>query len=98
MGYKKMTELIKTLLVNQTNKFELYGETQTSKKVIHVIWTKLLNPEKEKGHGKWLDQGHVDIDRFIKIGNSPSEILSGTPDNDEANISKFCIELANKNK
>lgn len=93
-----MAELIKTLLVNKTNRFELYAETETSTKVIHVIWTKLLNPEKERGQGKWLDQGHVDISRFIETGNSPSERLSGTPDNDEANISKFCIELANKEK
>lgn len=93
-----MAELIKTLLVNQTNKFELYGETKTSTKVIHVIWTKLLNPEKVKGQAKWLDQGHVDIGMFIEAGNSPSERITGTPDNDEANISRFCVELANKEK
>ncbi|WP_168386277.1 hypothetical protein [Erwinia amylovora] len=93
-----MAELIKTLLVGKTHRFELYGDSDKSSKVTHVVWTNLLNPTGERGKGMWIDKGDVDISRLVQVSNNPSARLMGEKDNDVFHVSEVCIALAKNNE
>jgi len=91
-----MNQLLRTYLVGEDRKYELYGEIDAGDRVTKVLEYayRSLEPEQKTAH--WVCLGSVDISEFKDKNMHPYLHGMNVKNNDIATIRQFCIERSKK--
>ncbi len=92
-----MLVLLRTYLVGEDRKFELYGNADGGNDVLKVLQYayRSLDPEEKTCH--WVCLGTVDITDYIEGQNNPALIYTQHyKQNDISSIKDLCRKLAKK--
>lgn len=92
-----MHQLLRTYLVGNDRKYELYGDADTEERVTKLLEYayRKLNPEEKTA--QWVCLGAVNIDEYIKSENNPSMMYSADrKTNDIYSIRQLCKKLASR--
>lgn len=92
-----MHQLLRTYLVGEDRKYELYGEVDGGDRVTKVLEYayRSLDPEKKITH--WVCLGPVDISAYTDSRYNPAMIYSGdTKNNDIHSIRELCSRLGKR--
>ncbi|OSN08365.1 hypothetical protein AU510_04360 [Lonsdalea britannica] len=87
-------QLLRTYLIGDDRKYELYGNVDVGEKVTKVLEYsyRSLDPEENTAH--WVLLGQVDISEFRDKEMEPYLYGMNTKSNDIFSIRQFCIERA----
>lgn len=90
-----MKKLLRTYLVGEHRKYELYGDEGFGDYVTKVLEYAYVKFDPENNLSQWACKGPVDIDEYINGSNNPSQMYSPErKNNDILSIQKLCKKLA----
>jgi hypothetical protein len=92
-----MHELLRTYLVGEDRKYELYGEVDMGDRVTKVLEYayRSLNPEQKTA--QWVCLGPVDIGAYTDSRNNPAMAYDlDRKNNDISSIRELCNELGKR--
>lgn len=92
-----MLVLLRTYLVGEDRKFELYGDAEGGSDVLKVLQYVYhsLDPQKKTSH--WVCLGAVDIKEYIEGQNNPALMYTQHyKRNDISSIKDLCREIAKR--
>jgi len=89
-----MYQLLRTYLIGEDRKYELYGDIDSKDKVTRVLEYsyRSLNPDEKTAH--WVCMGPVDISEFKDRSMHPELYGRNIKQNDISSIREFCIQIS----
>lgn|GEM_PF-4752171 len=90
-----MHQLLRTYLMGENKKFELYGDEDAGEKVTKVLSyeSRTLNPEGDLFH--WVCLGEVDISEYTQRDSNPAMAYQRhSKNNDIYSIRELCKKIA----
>ncbi|MEN4578216.1 hypothetical protein ABEH22_22765 [Pantoea agglomerans] len=92
-----MYQLLRTYLIGENKKFELYGDVDAGDKVTKVLSyeSKAVNAEENFSH--WVCMGEVDISEYTQRDLNPAMAYQfQSKNNDIYSIRELCKQIAEK--
>ncbi len=91
-----MYQLLRTYLVGEDHKYELYGETGIGDRVTGLLEYSYRYISSEERTAYWVCLGPVDISEFKDHSMDPSLYEQNVKQNDIQSIMEFCSQRAKR--